>query len=92
MFKFDLLNGSDKEVVIYGDFFDDEAVAKERAIAEFVENSFVAKQVTFNTYLTNIYVGMHIEYLGLIYKVVDVGIAVDKVKIISTVTGARYEN
>ena len=92
MFEFIVQNGKSGEMLITGDFFGDEATAKERAVSEFVDNAFAYEYITFSTYLTNITVGKIIKVNGRSWKVIDVNISADPVKIMSSIKAERYEN
>ena len=92
MFKFVINNGSQKEETIYGDFYDDFAVAEEKSVSVFVDKSLREKTCTFQTYRTDLKVGNIINARGLPYKITAVDIAETPESIISTVHGERYEN
>ena len=92
MYKFILKNGSDKEVVITGDMFDDEAVATERAGAEFVEGSYTYRGVSFTTYRTDIALGSIISVRGVPFKVIELSFTQDSKKLTCDIKGERYEN
>ena len=91
MFKFVFANGSDTEVTIVGDFFDVELVAQERAEAEFIDTAYRNIDVTADTYRTDIRIGMVLSIEGAPYKITEIDIAWDKVKIVTSIRGERYE-
>jgi len=92
MFRFIMANGKTKEIEILGDFYGDEDVAKEKAMSTFVEEAYSKRVISFSTYLTDIRIGEIIFINGRSYKVTSIDIAEDPVKIISRVSGERYEN
>ena len=79
-------------ISITSEFLDTDARASARALAEFVEGSFSVRSCSFQTYLTDIKVGDIVSVRGLSYKVTSVGIAVDAIKMVSSITGERYES
>jgi len=91
VYKFELTNGNIGEMNIEEELIDSEAIARERAMSEFLKNGYKKRQNSFKTYRTDIKLNSVIKIEGVGYVVKSIKYDWDAVKCIATVTGVRYE-
>ena len=88
--EFSFANGQSGVKTVSSELIDNETIAKQRAIAEFMNGGVKRKYITFKTYHTDIKVGNLIQLEGLTYKVISVTINLHGAVIMSTVKGVHY--
>ncbi len=91
LWQFEIRNGNEGVMSITDPLLDTEARAEERAMSEFLKNSFAHNPVNFSTYVTTHILNKIIKVGGLNYLVKGLTISIDKVKVVVKVQGVRYD-
>lgn len=89
--KFNITNGNTGEVTISDPLLDVYGAAEERALSEFLKNSYRIREITFTTYRTDFTKNMVINVQGLPYLVKNITTIVDRKTIKTKIKGIRYE-
>jgi len=89
--KFQINNGNEGEKIISDVLLETEALAEERALSEFLNNSYKRNEVSFTTFRTDLVKNMIVNVSGLPYIVKNIVTNVDNTSIKSTITAVRYE-
>ena len=91
IWKFQIDNGNIGEKNISDVLLDTEALATERAMSEFLKNSYKLNEVTFTTHLTSLVKNMVINVHGVPYIVKSLNVTITEVSIKTRVRAVRYE-
>lgn len=89
--KFQITNGNTGEMVVSDQLLNTESLAEERAKSEFLKNSYKHKQVTFQTYRTDIVKNQTISIYGIPYLVKSISTSINERSIKTTIRAVRYE-
>lgn len=89
--RYQIANGNTAEITISDPLLDTEAAARERAMSEFLKNSYRLREISFKTHLSSIGALDIINVRGLPYIVKSITVSGDKTKIVFTVKAVRYE-
>ena len=89
--KFQIENGNTGSMLVSDPLLENEAQATERAMAEFINNSYKIREVKFTTYRTDITKNMIILVKGVDYIVKGITTTIDAVGIKSLIKAERYE-
>lgn len=89
--KFQISNGNTGEVLISDALLDSEELATERAMSEFLKNSYKHTTISFSTYRTDFDLNMIINVYGLPYIIKSINPHVDETSITTKIGAVRYE-
>lgn len=89
--KFKIGNGNTGSITIADPLLDTYASAEERAMSEFLRNSYSRTDVEFTTYRTDFYKNMVINVKGLPYLVKSIQTSIDAATIKTKIRAVRYE-
>ena len=89
--KFAIANGNTLEITISDALLDSESLAEERALSEFLKQSYRINEVRFKTLLTNLELNQTINVLGTPFLVKGLNTTVTKTSIKTSVRAVRYE-
>lgn len=89
--KFNITNGNEGELTISDVLLDTEALATERALSEFLKNSYKTNEIRFTTHLTTFTLNMLINVYGILYIVKSIGTVINELSIKTQVRAIRYE-
>ncbi len=90
-YKFQIMNGNTGEVIIVDPLLETEAQAEERAMSEFIKQSYELREITFSTHIDTLYLNQVINVLGLPYLIKSIDVAVDDKSIVHGIKAVRYE-
>lgn len=90
-FSFQIENGNTGSMVISDPLLETLPLAQERALSEFLKNSYEIREVNFKTYRTDIKIGDIINVKGLPYKVKGIYSSINRTSIVNTIKAVRYE-
>ncbi len=88
--KFQIENGNTGEMNISDPLLESEALAQERAMSEFLKNSYKLNEVRFSTHLTNLVKNQVINIYGLPYLVKSISTVVTSLSIKTNIRAVRY--
>lgn len=89
--KFQIENGNTGELTISDPLLDTLPLAQERALSEFLKNSYKINEIRFSTHKTNIVKNMVINVYGVPYLVKSLNTSVTSTSVKTEVRGIRYE-
>ena len=91
VWSFEILNGNTGTMTITDPLLDTEQRAEQRAMSEFLKNSYANNGFTFRTYRTDIELNDTLNIAGVPYLVKSVSYAADSKKITANVKVLRYD-
>ena len=91
LWKFEINNGNVGVMKITDALLYTEERAEERAMSEFLRNSFAKNPVNFSTYVTYHFLNKTIKVGGLNYTIDTITTTGDEKKIVATIGGKRYD-
>ncbi len=89
--EFDIGNNNTAKMVVTDPLLDTKERAEERAMAEFLKNSFAINSISFTTSRDDLILNQTIKVGGLNYIIKSIGNAVDDVQIGISVNCERYD-
>ena len=89
--KFELGTGNTESLTVTEPLLDTFDRAFERAESEFVKNGYRRREISFNTYLTNLVKNQLITVYGMIFIVKSLTTKINSASIVTTVKAVRYE-
>lgn len=90
--RFEILNDNTGEMSITDPLLDTQDRAEERAMSEFLKNSYAVNGFTFKTYRTDLVQNQTVNIGGLPFLVKNITYSIDIPEMVTTVTVVRYEN
>ncbi len=92
IWKFDIRNNNTGVMNISSPLLNTKEKAEEAAMAAFLKNSFAINPVDFSTWVTDYYLNKVIKVGGLNYLIKSITTAGDDTKIVTAISGERYDD
>ena len=89
--SFTIANGNKGNMNVSNTLIDTEAIAKERAMSEFLKHSYKLREINLNTYRTDFKKNDVVKVRGLNYLVKGITTTVTSVAMVTTLRMVRYE-
>jgi len=92
IWKFDIQNNNTGVMNISSPLLNTKEKAEEAAMAAFLKNSFAINPINFSTWVTDHYLNKVIKVGGLNYLIKSITTAGDDTKIVTAISGERYDD
>jgi len=91
IYRFELPTGNSGVLTVSDELLDTESRAEERALSEFLKNSYSHNNIVFHTYRTDLKLNNVINVKGLPYLVKSLTTTIGAAKLVVTVGAKRYD-